>query len=220
MGFKIDLKVDTPSLKKSIERIRFLVRSNIETVIRSEAIPHLIDLIMVGYDKLGDRADQLPEDPTNPANWRSEFFNKLHEDFQRNLIFSDRGFIVRIGDKDFLGYSGGGRNDPTDSTPLVWLVYYIEGLAGDWGFVTPDLYEDLRGAGKFRPEWGRFGAGFLISREQFENEGWSEIVSFDSIRHPFSGFRPVDIFTEALREFSFRPFIKKALKAAAEGRKL
>ena len=128
--------------------------------------------------------------------------------------------MVRIGDKNFLGYSSNEDTDPDDQTPLVWLVYYIEGLVGDWGFVSPELYEQFRGSGNYNPEWGRFGQGFMISREQYESEGWSEVVPFDQIRHPFSGFSPLDIFEEALREFKLRPFLDKAIKAAVEGRKL
>lgn len=219
MGFKVNVKVDVPSLKKAIEKKQKLIRENIVTVIRTEAIPHLIDLIMDGYDELSDRADQLPEDPTNPSNWRTEFRNKLERDFEQNLIISDNRIIVRLGDKEFMGYDGSGRA-PEGDEPLVWLVYYIEGLAGDWGFITPALYEEFRGRGSYERDWGRFGQGFLISRQQFEEEGWSNIVSFDAIRHPFSGFSPVDIFTEALRGFTFRRFVEKALNASAQGRRL
>ena len=68
--------------------------------------------------------------------------------------------------------------------------------------------------------FGRFGEGFLIDRESYERDGWAEIMPFEVARHPFSGYSPFDIFAEALREFQLRPFLKRAIKAAAEGRKL
>lgn len=219
MGFKIDLKIDTPSLRKAITKTEDLIRNNVAHVVRNEALPHLIDLVMKGFDDLSDRADMLPEDPTNPANWRQEFLNKLREDLEQTFTLTDRGIIVRIGEKEFFGYDPGGRA-PEGQEPLVWLVYYIEGLAGEWGFITPELYDQFRGSGSYQADWGRFGQGFLISKEQFDDEGWSEVTTFDSIKHPFSGFSPVDIFNEALNEFELRPFIQKAIKAAAQGRKL
>lgn len=216
MGFKIDLKLDTPSLRKAITKTEKMIKDNVVSVLKNEAIPHLIDLIMKGFDDLSDRADMLPEDPTNPSNWRQEFLNKITEDFQQTFTVTDKGVMIRIGEKDFFGYGHDDRNDPT---PLVWLVYYIEGLAGEWGFITPELYDEFRGAGAFKA-WGRFSQGFMISKEQFDDEGWSEVTTFDAVRHPFSGYSPVDIFNEALNEFELRPFIQKAIKAAAQGRKL
>lgn len=220
MAVKLKVSLDEAKLKQIIGNKQKLIKKNVESVIRNQAMPHLIALIMKGFDSLADRADMLPEDPTNPSNWRAEFLSKLEEDLQQNFTSTARGLMIRIGDKDFLGYASEDEMDPDDQTPLVWLVYYIEGLAGDWGFVSPEVYEEFRGSGNYNPEWGRFGQGFMISREQYESEGWSEVVPFDQIRHPFSGFSPLDIFAEALQEFKLRPFLDKAIKAAVEGRRI
>jgi len=219
MGFKIKLNMDKSQLKKILDKRQELINHNITTIIRFEAMPFLIDLIMDGYDRLSDRMSGMSEDPTSPEYWRSEFKAHLHEDLERNLIVSDKGLIIRLGDKEFLGYTDGERSDPDSTRPLSWLVFYIEGLAGEWGFISTSLYKqktNRSGATKL----GRFGDGFMISRAQFDAEGWDSIVSFDSIRHPFSGFSPLDIFTEALNEFKLRPFIEKAIEAAKEGRRL
>lgn len=217
---KLKANIDRAQLKRIIEKKQKLLQENIAAVIRNEAIPHLIDRIMEGFDSLADRADQLPEDPTNPSNWRDEFRTKLQEDLQNTFRISGNRIQIDIGEKRFLGYAEGGENESSDSTPLVWLVYYIEGLAGDWAFIGPDLYERFRGSGTFDETWGRFGQGFMISKEQYFEEGWNNIVSYESVRHPFSGFSPVDIFNEALNEFRLRPFIQKAIDAATAGRKL
>ena len=217
---KIKANIDGEKLRRILNKRRTLIKDNITAVIKQEAIPVLIDEIMRGYYSLSDRANSLPEDPTNPSQWRQVFLNKLESDLERNLIITQKGLIVRLGDREFLGYDQGGSTNSDDDTPLVWLVYYIEGLAGDWAFITPEIYERFRGTGTFQRDWGRFGAGFMMSREQYEEEGWTEVASFESVKHPFSGFSPVDIFTEALREFRLRPFIDKAIRLAAQGRKI
>lgn len=219
MVFKASLNIDTSKLKKIIKDRQDLIRHNIITVVRSEAMPHLIDRIMAGYDRLSDRMSSNPEDPTNPANWRTEFKNKLLDDLERNLIVSDKGLIIRLGDKKFLGYTDDEEGDSSSTQPLTWLVYYLEGLMGEWAFISNATYKEMRGRAPTMP-LGRFGEGFMISRSQFDAEGWNAVTSFDEARHPFSGYSPLDIFTEALNEFRMKPFIERALKAAKEGRKL
>lgn len=216
---KIKLKIDQSSLRGIILANQKLILDNIVAVVRNEAIPDLIEKIMVGYDSLSDRMDTLPEDPTHPANWRDEFFLKLHQDLHNTFTVVGNRVIIRLGEKDFLGYDPSGTIDKKDVTPLHWLVFYLEGLAGDWGFITPEVYEKLRGS-TFNPDWGRFGQGFMISREDYQREGWDKVVPFDQVRHPFSGYSPLDIFKEALDEWNVRPYIQKALDAAVQGRKL
>jgi hypothetical protein len=60
----------------------------------------------------------------------------------------------------------------------------------------------------------------MISKEDFDKEGWGSYISFEEARHPFSGYSPLDIFTEALNEFRIRPFIERAIKASKEGKRL
>ena len=218
---KLKAKLDQAKLKQIIARKQKLMEDNIKAVLKNEALPVLISRIMEGFDNLSERADQLPEDPTNPNNWRQEFQELLFRDLEETFVVSGKRIQVNIGDKEVLGYTEG-ETDSSDMSPLVWLVFYIEGLAGDWAFITPELYDERRGSGAFAKlqQQGRFGEGFLISKDDFFNEGWDRFAPFDTVRHPFSGFSPVDIFTEALDEFRLRPFIQKAIKAAAEGKKL
>lgn len=217
---KVKAKLDKAKLKNIIDKKQKLLESNIKAVLKKEALPKLIADIMDGYDSLSQRAESMPEDPTNPANWRQEFHDLLRRDLEDTFRVQGKRIHVDLGDKKVLGYSE--EPDPADPTPLVWLVYYIEGLAGEWGFITPDLYDLRRGSGAFAKleHQGRFAGGFLISKDDFFDEGWDKFVAFDTVRHPFSGFSPLDIFTEALNEFRLRPFIEKAIKASTEGRKL
>ncbi len=223
MVFKFNLQVDKSKIKKLLDNRGKLLNKNIAAVIRRDAIPHLITLIMIGYDSLGDRMEMLPEDPTNPANWREEFREQLATDLAESFSIQGNKIIFALGNKEVLGYNASGGSDPNDDTPLHWLVFYIEGLAGEWGFISTSDYIKFRspeegiaafGAG------GKFGVGFLISKSDFFDEGWDKDLSWSQIRHPFSSFSPLDIFNEAIQEFSFRSFIQKAIKATAEGRLL
>jgi hypothetical protein len=60
----------------------------------------------------------------------------------------------------------------------------------------------------------------MVSKSEYEEQGWDRVIPFSEVRHPFSGYSPVDIFAEALREFKLRPFVQKAIDAAIQGRRL
>lgn len=218
-GFKLKLKVDTSKLKKLVAQKQKLIQKNILTILRKEAFPFLIERIMSGYDQLSDVAEMEPDDPTNPGNWRVEFLNKLEEDLERSFVITGGRISIKLGDKEFLGYDPSGSIDSNDTEPLHWMVFFIEGLIGDWAFITPAVYERLTGR-KYQPGWGRFEQGFMISKEEYKENGWHKILAFEDVRHPFSGFRPLDIFAEAVDEFRLRPFIQKAIDVSLRGKKL
>ena len=220
-GFKLKIKIniDKARVKEIFKKRQKLIRKNISTALKKDAVPFLIERIMVGYDSLSERANILPEDPTNPANWRAEFLLKLEEDLERTFVINGDIISVRLGEKEFLGYNPSGTVETGDTEPLHWLVFFIEGLAGDWGFISPETYTKITKR-PYQATWGRFSDGFMISRQDFEDQGWDSVMAFSQIRHPFSGFSPLDIFVEALREFRLRPFIEKAITAAAKGRQL
>lgn len=230
MAKDIKIKLElTPQQKELAERIiqakLKLVKDNIKNVMKKEAIPHLIDLIMKGYDFLGERMEELPiEDPTNPANWRSVFKAKLEEEAEETFTF-DRvsGRIkVKLGERSFLGY--GSEEDTSSDTPLVWMVYYLEGLVGSYGWVTKDLWKQVFPDGNWDPTWGRFQSspGFMLRGGEFfdRSNPWRKKITWSEIRHPFSAYSPLDIFAEALNEFNIRPFIDRAIKAALAGKKI
>ena len=108
-GFKIKINLDVSRLKKIIEKKQKLIQKNIHTILKREAIPLLIAMIMDGYDDLSERAEMGPDDPTNPANWRNEFLLKLEKDLERTFIVTGDRVSVRLGDKDFLGYDPSGK---------------------------------------------------------------------------------------------------------------
>lgn len=218
-GFKIKINLDTAKLKDIIEKRQKLIQRNIVTVLKREAFPFLIERIMVGYDELSAIADMGPDDPTNPANWRIEFLTKLEEDLERTFVITGGRVSIRLGDKAFLGYDPSGTIDSGDKEPLHWMVFFLEGLIGDWAFITPSTYQKLTGR-NYQSGWGRFEQGFMISKDEYEANGWQNTIAFEEVRHAFSGFAPLDIFAEALREFKLRPFVQKAMDASSKGKLL
>ncbi len=207
-----------------------LLEDNIEAIVKKEVIPHLIDLVMDNYDKLSERMDMLSaDDPTNPANWRGVFKAKLEQEATDTFIFDRASGIIKVnlGEKSFLGYSG---EDTDSDTPLVWMVYYIEGLTGSYAWITKDMWQEVFPDGQWDEAWGRFknAPGFMMSGGDFFKRTnragkpnlFRDKLKWTEIRHPFSAFSPLDIFTEALNELNIRPFISKAVKAALAGKKL
>lgn len=223
---KLALSKEQAALAERIVAAKLkLVENNIAAVIQKEAIPHLIDLIMIQYDKLSERMDKLSdEDPTNPAIWRGTFKDKLEEEAAETFIFDKTSGIIRLnlGEKSFLGY--GDAPDTDSNSPMVWMVFYLEGLAGSWAWITRETYQKVFPEGKWDPKWGRFKSapGFMLSGGDFfdSKAPWRNKISWSEVKHPFSAFSPLDIFAEALNEFNIRPFVDKAIKAAMAGRKL
>jgi hypothetical protein len=230
MAEGIKVKVNFPkaqavAMEKAIKAKFKLVENNIAAIIQKEALPYLIDLIMKHYDTLSERMSTLAdEDPTNPANWRNVFKTKLEQEASDTFIYDRTSGRIKInlGEKSFLGYSG----DPDNSsdTPLVWMVYYLEGLAGSWAWITRESYQEVFPSGKWSSDWGRFAnaPGFMLSGIEFfdEDNPWKAHLQWAEVKHPFSAFSPLDIFAEALNEFQIRPFVNKAIKASLAGKKL
>lgn len=223
---KLELNKQQKALVERILQAKLrLVEDNIEAVIKKEAVPHLIDLIMDNYDKLSERMEMLPhDDPTNPALWRDTFKAKLEQEASDTFLFDRSSGIIKLnlGEKAWLGYTD--NPDPSSTSPMIWMVYYLEGLAGSWAWITREIWQQVFPEGKWDPEWGRFSnaPGFMLSGGEFfdREKPWRERITWTEVRHPFSAFSPLDIFAEAMNEFNIRPFIEKAIKAALSGKKL
>jgi len=175
---------------------------------------------------MDNEMDKLSDvDPTNPQVWRGVLKDKVEEEAQQTFIFDSSSGVIKLnlGEKSFLGYSE--EPDTDSTTPLVWMVYYLEGLNTSYAWITQESWEQVFGedAG-WDPEWGRFkeAPGFMLGGRAFHNpkNPWAEELTWSEKRHPFSSSSPQDIFGEALNEFHIRPFIQKAIDAAAAGKKL
>lgn len=222
-GFRLKITVDKPKLEKLILKKKRLIQRNIRTVVRDEVIPHVVELVMVQYDELSEIAEQGVghDDPSRPSVWRSVFRQHLLDSAANSFKARKNTIEVGIGDRAFLG-DFGFFIDEEDSEPLHWMVFFLEGLVGEFALITPQTYAQLKPNSEFDDDWGRFESDpvFMIERKAYFKQGFHKIIPWDQVRHPFSGVRPPDIFAAALSKLNMRPFIKKAIKAAVEGKEL
>lgn len=157
-------------------------------------------------------------DPTSLTANRGLFARQLDKELAR-VIISDNEIVINVMNKDELGFGRGREANSGDSpegapSTVDWLGYYIEGMVGEFGFITPEHYA-ARGRRSTKP-LGRFGKGFLIPRDRYVAELWEEVtgVAFGAIRHAISGQAPFGGFEEVPKKFDFSPFISKALAKA------
>jgi len=216
---KVNFSLDQQSLRKLSNLLdKQLLSKNISYVLREIIGRKYIEAIMEEFDEFSLYFD--PEDPAAPEHWRDEFQESLLQDLHSFSKETTDKISISLGDKDFLGYNEGSL-DPRDDTPLVWFVFYMEGLAGEYAFISESLFFEKKGPRVDLSRYGRFGKGFMISRSDYETEGWDQFTSFDQVRFPFSGERPKDIFQEAWEKVDINAAdFKKAVIATLENRRL
>lgn len=219
MKVKVNFNLDQPSLKKLSNLLdKKLLSKNVSYVMREILGRKYIEEIMIEYDEFSLYFD--PEDPAAPEHWRDEFYESLLRDLHNFAEETTDKISISLGDKEFFGYNEGSI-DPRDSTPLVWMVFYLEGLAGEYAFISEQLFQEKKGPRGDLSKYGRFGKGFMVSKDDYEMEGWGEFMPFDQVRFPFSGERPKNFFEEAWNKVQLNQAdFKKAVVATLEGRTL
>jgi hypothetical protein len=173
---------------------------NLREVVKREIGPKLVAKIMEKFDEFVSNFSSIygksEEDPTFPGNWRTELENKLLTEIEENVRIDGNNITLRLGDKSFLGYD---IDAPRSDEPIIWLVYYLEGLAGEYAFIDEQVFKDKKGEYIDLSRYGRFGRGFLIHKDEFFSEGWNEYVSFEEARFPSTV--PDDFFSTAAAAF-------------------
>ena len=209
----IKVNTDTSSLSDGfIKKIKEVVIKELIKEFTDTIGPAVVDRIMAVFDELADEIG-LEEDPTSPHFWRNEFKEKLLSE-ARHVVETSDGISVSFGEMSYLGYEEG-EIAPEDTEPLHWAVFWFEGLAGSYAFITPEFLAQVRGSSSLDGiRMGRFGEGFLISREDYEDGGFSKAAPFSDMEHPLSGSPPIDIFEAALSTYDYRPNISNAIKRA------
>ncbi len=219
MKVKIDFSLDQPSLKKLSNLLdKKLLSKNVSYVMREIIGRKYIEEIMIEFDEFSLYFD--PEDPAAPEHWRDEFQERLLQELHSFSEETTNKISISLGDKDFFGYNEKSL-DPKDDTPLVWFVFYMEGLVGEYAFVDENTFHSKRGPKADLSKYGRFGRGFMLSKDDYEAEGWSTFKSFEEAKFPFSGEKPKDFFREAWNKLDLNPNdLKKAVIATLQGRTL
>lgn len=148
-------------------------------------------------------------DPSSLEKFRDLFIEQTTKELDSIRIEGDL-LLIEIGNKALWGF---GREDAPEGPPtsVDILVYYLEGVVGEFGFLSIDHYQMRR---KRVAKVGRFGEGFLISKEDYEEEGWERItnIKFEEIRHPISGQPPFKGFDTIAGSLDFSLFVKEATR--------
>lgn len=193
-----------------------LLRVNLSEVLRTVALPEIQAEFLKVYDYLADIEEAEAgsaikgKDPLSLKNLRNVFASQLNRELARAEIENGQ-LVIKIMDKSLLGYGGPTPTGPVQTVDI--LAFYIEGMVEEHAFITPEQYKRGR-KGEVRGNFGgRVGGGFMMTRRNYEREGWDKItgVSFAQVRHPISGQTPFNGFDDVPSKINFNKYINMAL---------
>ena len=199
--------------------------SSLRDVFADTLVPRVLDNLMSVYDS--ELASKEPNyDVARPSNAREEFKAAIQNDLNSSLLKSANFVSVAAGDKSLLKYDRAGdpsyvKTVPKGPSVFDWLIFYLEGFVGEYAFITEETYKKFfekkkvtkKALEKFST-WGWFGEGFMIERKVYFKQGLNQVVSFSSIRHPFSGLRPTKLFERALDGIDMKSIYSEAFRRA------
>jgi len=199
--------------KKLSKDLKLKLARNIKKVLQQKAAPALKARLLTAYDELISRENYGPvaagKDPLALEVSRGLFEAQITKELNNVRIEGD-SIVINIGDKDAWGFGEAELREGPLKT-VDFLHFYIEGNIGEFGFITLGMYISRRST---PGTLGRFGEGFLISKEQYKKEKWEKAtgVKFEDIRHPISGQPPYNGFNRAVENFDFSPYITEAVQ--------
>lgn len=167
--------------------------------------------ILIGIEDRGMGPVSREEDPTSLSRFKSVFSSQIDRDL-KNIRFEGDTITINVGNLEEWGLAGDREGSDQE---LYFLSYYIEGVVGEFGFLPVKLHDLGRTE---RDGGGKFGAGFMISKEDYISEKWEERVGvpFSDIKHSVSGQPPFTGFNTAAENFDWSPFISRAIQKAFE----
>lgn len=186
-------------------------------LVKTEMVPAIKKELLAAYDELASLSEAAApiakEDPENLRLWRHLFEAQIDKELA-TASFRDGEIFISVLDKEKLGYGLSDREG--DPETVDWLVFYIEGMAGEFAFITRETYEKMRGEKKALnfSKYGRLGKGFLMTKERWISERWEvrTKLKFSDVRHQLSGWRPYNGFETALSRIDMETFINKTLE--------
>jgi hypothetical protein len=186
------------------------LKKNILLVFREEAAEEIKSEFLKVYDELSDREEGefgssiQGKDPTSLKRLRPLFEKQLSEEIS-NVRIEGNQLVLEVMNKGPLGYASVDRSGPAETVDI--LVFYIEGVSGEFAFLTPEQYEE-RGRKSSNP-LGRYGDGFLIPKDRYKSERWAEVtgVPFQAVRHPISGQPPFRGFEAVAEKINYQKYI-------------
>jgi hypothetical protein len=199
-------------MNKKVEKFIELFKKNLLEMVQKEAGIDYINAILEEYETQLEGIAPLT-DPTAPENLKDDFLQLLYKDLEEKTRIEGNQLIIEIGDDSELGYDD--PPDPTDTELLKTFVFILEGVLGEYAWIADDYYDrgvippGFRIAGA--EKGGRVGAGFLISKEVFFDEGWDNYLTWEQARWGFSDQSAKDIFEDANDKFDWQPYFRKVL---------
>lgn len=166
-------------------KLKKLLIKNIINAVETKIAPALIDKIMEQF-KVELLGKVSITDPTAPEHFEKDFLDILIETVNDSLIISSDSVSFSLRDNSKLGYSG------DIVKPVQTMVFLLEGILGQYAFITLDIYEQHRK--KMGDRLGRFGGGFLITKDLFFKEHWDRTISWNKARWGFSNAGPINVF--------------------------
>lgn len=210
-------------VKGVVDNLLVELKKEILSVFKQEVAPLIKSTFMEVYDRVANEATSREgpairgKDPLSLRNVRHLFEAQVDRELAE-IHFEGDALVVSIMNKKALSF---GQSESRDGPPVSAdvLHFYIEGVAGDFAFITREQKERKSALfGGDNRRIGRVGGGFMISREDYKEEEWQKITNlpFEAVRHPVSGFRPVDDFERAISKVKVIQHVTKAVEQASK----
>jgi hypothetical protein len=166
-------------------KLKKLLVKNVINAVRTDIANALIKKVMEQFH-IGLIGKVSLDDPAAPEHFEGDFLEILTETVNSSMVVTQDGISFSLRDNSKLGYDG------DISRPVDTMVFLLEGILGEYAFLTPKMYgKRMHKQGK---PVGRWGKGALMTRERFLEEGWDKTISWSEARWGFSNTGPINIF--------------------------
>ena len=165
-------------------KLKKLLTKNIVNAVKTDIAQALIGIVMEQFNvRLMGKVST--DDPSAPEHFQNEFLEILTEHVSSSMVVTQDSISFSLCDTGKLGYDG------NINTPVETMVFLLEGILGEYAFITPATYKLYRKKGG---NLGRWSGGFLITKESFFEGSWDKVVSWGKARWGFSNTGPINIF--------------------------
>lgn len=168
-----------------IFKLKKLLVKNVINAVKTDISQVLIKKVMNQFQvELIGKVDL--SDPAAPEHFENDFLKILTETVNSSMVVTQDSVSFSLRDNSKLGYDG------DISRPVDTMVFLMEGILGEYAFLTPKMYgKHMHKRGK---PVGRWGKGALMMKERFFEDGWDKTLSWSEVRWGFSNTGPINIF--------------------------
>jgi hypothetical protein len=168
-----------------VVKLKKLLVKNVINAVKTDISQALIKKVMNQFQvELIGKVDL--SDPAAPEHFEGDFLEILTETVNSSMVVTQDSISFSLRDNSKLGYDG------DISRPVDTMVFLLEGILGEYAFLTPKMYgKHMHTRGK---PVGRWGKGALMMKERFFEDGWDKTFSWSEARWGFSNTGPINIF--------------------------